>query len=399
MGVAGCARFCSEREARGMLPAIILSSHTMGLGVIRALGQMGVPSVVFYHEKRDMGYVSKYVRERYYVPHPERDQEGFIAALLEYGPRYTGCPMFPTSDAALSAVSQHIDALKPYYKPGFTEWAITQLFLDKKRTYALAEQVGVPAPKTMIPQSVAEAEQFAEQIEFPCLVKPCQSHLYYAVFKRKMVQVQTKEQMLQAYLEATDAGLEVMLQEIIPGRDDCGANYNAYFWDGQPLVEFTAQKIRNGPPTFGSPRVVMSKAIPEIIEPGRKILQAMGFYGYTCTEFKRDPRDGVYKLMEVNGRHNLSTLLAVKCGINFPWLHYQHLVYGTLPQARDFRTGVYWVDVLRDVGYSVKSFRQERYSLSQYVRPYLRPHVSAVFSLRDPRPFIKRIRDWTWHKH
>ncbi len=376
-----------------MLPAIVLSSHTMGLGVIRALGQMGVPSVVFYHEKRDMGYVSKYVQGRYHVPHPEHDQEGFIAALLEHGPRFAGCPMFPTSDAALSAASRHIDDLKAYYKPGFTEWTITQLFLDKKRTHALAQEAGVPAPKTIVPHSVAEAERFAEQIEFPCLVKPCQSHLYYAVFKRKMVQVQTKEQMLQAYLEAANAGLEVMLQELVPGADDCGANYNAYFWEGQPLVEFTAQKIRNGPPTFGSPRVVMSRTIPEIIEPGRKILQAMGFYGYACTEFKRDPRDGVYKLMEVNGRHNLSTLLAVKCGINFPWLHYQHLVYGTLPQASGFQTGVYWVDVLRDVGYSLKNFRQERLGWLGFIRPYLKPHVFAIIDWRDPRPFVKRSAD------
>lgn len=376
-----------------MQPAIVLSSHTMGLGVIRALGQMGVPTVVFYHEKRDMGYTSRYVQERYLVPHPAYDQDGFIAALLDHAPRFAGCPMFPTSDAALSAVSRHMDALKPHYKLGFTEWAITELFLDKKRTYALADANGVPAPKTIVPQSVAEAEQFAQQIEFPCLVKPCQSHLYYAVFKRKMVQAETAQQMVQVYLEATQAGLEVMLQEIIPGGDDCGVNYNAYFWDGEPLVEFTAQKIRNAPPTFGSPCVVLSKVIPEVIEPGRRILQAMGFYGYACTEFKRDPRDGVHKLMEVNGRHNLSTLLAVKCGINFPWLHYQHLVEGKLPQACEFRAGVYWIDLLRDVGYSVKSFRQERFGWSQYVRPYIKPHVFAILDWKDPKPFLKRSVD------
>lgn len=381
-----------------MQPAIVVSSHTMGLGVIRALGQMGVPSVVFYHEKRDMGYTSRYVRERHLVPHPVQDQEAFISALLDLAPRFEGCPMFPTSDAALSAVSRHIDALKPHYKPGFTEWAITGLFVDKKHTYALADANGVPAPRTIIPQSVAEAEQFARQIEFPCLVKPCQSHLYYAVFKQKMVQAETAQQMIAVYQEAARVGLDVMLQEIIPGGDDCGVNYNAYFWDGEPLVEFTAQKIRSAPPKFGSPRVVLSQVIPEVLEPGRKILRAMGFYGYACTEFKRDPRDGVYKLMEVNGRHNLSTLLAVKCGINFPWLHYQHLVSGTAPQASEYRTGVYWIDELRDIGYSIKSYRQERYRWSQYLRPYFQPHVFAILSLRDPKPFAKRLLDAVWHR-
>jgi len=122
----------------------------------------------------------------------------------------------------------------------------------------------------------------------------------------KMAEVDNPGQMIDAYRYATEAGCEVLLQEIIPGDDMNGVNYNSYFWEGRPLAEFTAKKVRGGPPGFGSPRVAISKHVPEVMEPGRRILQAMRFYGYSCTEFKRDARDGVYKLMEVNGRHNLS---------------------------------------------------------------------------------------------
>ncbi|MCZ7545989.1 MAG: hypothetical protein M5R40_21805 [Anaerolineae bacterium] len=221
-------------------------------------------------------------------------------------------------------------------------------------------------------------------------MKPCQSHLFYDQFKRKMVRVENLDEMLVAYRQAADAGLDVMLQEIIPGDDTHGVNYNAYVWEGQPLVEFTAEKVRNAPPWLGSPRVAISKAIPEVIEPGRAILNAMGFYGYSCSEFKRDARDGVYKLMEVNGRHNLSSLLAVRCGVNFPWLQYQHLVHGETPSARAADTGVYWIDFTRDVGYSAMYWRKERYTLRQYLRPYLRPHVFAIWDRKDPRPFLRR---------
>lgn len=44
-----------------MMQAVVLSSHTAGLGVIRALGYMGVPLTVFYYNKLDMGYVSRFV--------------------------------------------------------------------------------------------------------------------------------------------------------------------------------------------------------------------------------------------------------------------------------------------------------------------------------------------------
>lgn len=180
------------------------------------------------------------------------------------------------------------------------------------------------------------------------------------------------------------------MQEFVPGPDSCGANYNAYFWDGEPLVEFTARKVRNGPPAIGSPRVAFSEVIPEVVEPGRAILRGMGYYGYACTEFKMDAETGEYKLMEVNGRHNLSSLLAVRAGVNLPWLHYSHVMLGELPRQAPYRQGVYWTDVSRDVGYSVKALRAERYSLRQYLTPYVKPHIDAIAAWDDPMPFLKR---------
>jgi predicted ATP-grasp superfamily ATP-dependent carboligase len=204
-----------------------------------------------------------------------------------------------------------------------------------------------------------------------------------------MVRVDNHDQAIIAYQQATDAGLEVMLQEIIPGDDSQVVNYNSYFWNGEPLVEFTAQQLRKAPPKIGAPCVVMSKDIPEVINPGRRILQAMDFHGYSCTEFKRDSRDGVYKLMEVNGRHNRSALLAVHCGVNFPWLQYKHLVQGELPSTSDYKTGIYWISLDKDIAYSIEYLCKERYPIIRYIQPYLRPHVFAVLDCKDLKPFIK----------
>jgi hypothetical protein len=95
--------------------------------------------------------------------------------------------------------------------------------------------------------------------------------------------------------------------------------------------------------------------------------------------------------MEVNGRHNLSTLLAVRCGINFPWLQYRHLVCGEVPAAANYHKGVYWVDITRDLGYSALYLTRERYSPGEYLRPYFRPHVFAILDWKDVRPFVRRV--------
>jgi hypothetical protein len=134
---------------------------------------------------------------------------------------------------------------------------------------------------------------------------------------------------------------------------------------------------------------------------GRAILDALGFYGYSCTEFKRDPRDGIYKLMEVNGRHNLSSLLAVNCGINFPALHYRHLMLGELPEPQSnlspempaARRRLYWIDLSRDLAYHAPRVLRRQYSLRALLKPYLQPHVFAILDWHDLRPFLKRLLD------
>jgi predicted ATP-grasp superfamily ATP-dependent carboligase len=110
-------------------------------------------------------------------------------------------------------------------------------------------------------------------------------------------------------------------------------------------------------------------------------------------EFKQDPNDGIYKLMEINARHNRSSLLAVRCGINFPWVEYHHRLYGHLPQTNGYRKGLYWIDAAKDLAAIPKYIRRGEFSLWGQLKPYLRPNVFAVFSFKDPLPFIKRSAD------
>jgi D-aspartate ligase len=370
--------------------AIVISGHTMGLGVVRSLGVKGIPIVLFHHDERDMAHKSRYVTRSIRTVSPEHDEQGFIEELLTYGAREGGGILMPTSDESVVALAHHQENLAEYFTVACPDWSVVKRFVEKKHTYALASELGIPVPRTFCPTSREEAREFARQLDMPCLVKPSQSHLFYTHFKSKMFPVDSVDKLMEVYNNAAKAGLEVMLQEFIPGDDCQGVNYNSYFWEGRCIVEFTARKVRNAPPTYGSPRVAISEQVPEIIEPGRKILEAVGYSGFACTEFKKDTRDGIYKLMEVNVRHNLSSMLAVSCGINFPWIEYQHRVHGVLPTQADFEVNKYWIDITRDLGYSVKFFRQERFSFRDYVRPYIGRHVFAILDWKDPKPFLRR---------
>lgn len=381
------------RKPKELKPAVVLATHNIGLGVMRALGQYGVPIVAIYYQKQDMGYVSKYVKEKVPAPHPEKSEKQFIDLLIDCAKRYANGILIPTDDATLVAVSKHKTLLANYYIVACADWEITKRIIDKKYTYELAESLGIPAPKTIVPQNKTDVQKYAEDATYPCLVKPRQSHRYLEAFGRKMLKVNNFDELISAYKEASQAGMEVLLQEYIPGEDSAGVNYNSYFWNNNPLVEFTAQKVRISPPEFGVPGVVVSKHISEILMPGRKILQALSYSGYSCTEFKKDPRDGVYKLMEINGRYNRSLLLSVKCGINFPLIEYKHRAIGEVPSTISYKDGIYWIDSAKDILASIQYRKRSQFSLIQYIKPYLKPHTFAVLDIKDPMPFIKRCID------
>ncbi len=373
-------------------PAVVVSGHTMALAVVRSLGEAGVPVAVMHYDARDIAQASRYVVADVTLPSPLADESRFVDALVDQGRRFEGAILVPASDEAAVAVSRHKSRLQEHYVVATPEWEITERFIDKSRTAALADANGIPAPRTVVPRSPEDLEALAAEIGLPLLLKPAESHLFFEQFRRKMFRVETLADLRSRYALAVDAGLTVMLQEIIPGPDSSVVNYNAYFWQGDALAEFTARQLRKAPPTLGSPRVAVSERIPGVIEPGRAILRAMGFYGFACTEFKLDSRDGTYKLIEVNGRHNLSGMLAVRCGVNFPLLQYRHLAEGILPTPARFRQGVYWTDLFRDAGYSLAYLRRQPIRPADCLAPYARRHCDAILDRHDMAPFWARFR-------
>ena len=139
--------------------AVILSSHTIGLGVIRALGQMGVPITVIYYEKIDMGHRSKYVKKKIFSPHPENSEDEFIDLLIKQASTGNRNLLVPADDATLLTVSKHKDFLSQYYEVACSGWDVTKQFLDKKYTYNIADQLGVPTPKTITPKSNSDLRE------------------------------------------------------------------------------------------------------------------------------------------------------------------------------------------------------------------------------------------------
>ena len=373
-----------------LAPALVLSSHLAAMGTIRCFGVAGVPVVNIHYADSDFAYMLRHVRDRVRSPHPEHDEQGFVDVLLDCAHRFGRCLIVPANDATLGVVSRRKRELEAHHVVAAADWSVIEKVIDKRHTYELAHAIGVPAPRTESPDSRADVERIAATFMFPCLVKPRVSHRYAELFGAKLARVHTASELVAEYDRTAAAGIDVMVQEYIPGDDRHSFNYNSYRARGES-IEFTAQKLRLAPPEFGLPRVVVSREVPELIAPARRILEALDYTGYSCTEFKLDPRDGVHKLMEVNGRVNRSILHPLASGLNFPWIIYRDLILGesTSASPRD-PAPAYWIDLASDVRYSLRGWRSEGQGWRGYLRPYAGRKVFAVGDGMDVMPFLKR---------
>ncbi len=373
----------------GTMPVLVLSGHVIGLGVARALGAASIPVHIATYETGDFAHASRYVHGRFETPKPA-DTAAFIQSLLEIGRETGPALLVPGDDASLLAISRNRSALETIYRLACPPMETVEKFVDKTTAYQLVGAAGVPVPRTLYVHSAKEAGDAAEEIGYPCIVKPTESHFYYDHFGVKFRHVSKRSEAEAAFTEARDAGVKTMVQEFIVGDDRMGVNYNAYAVDGETKVEFTARKARMSPPGEGVPSLVRSARVEEVMELGRKALKAVGLSGYSCTEFKWDERKKRYVFFEINGRYNRSNLLATCCGINFPAIEYNHRIHGKTPAAAAFREKVWWVDEFKDLSSFPRWVRLSPANILTFWRPHLWRPRCATFSWSDPMPFLYR---------
>ncbi len=371
--------------------AIILGGGIMGLTGIRALAKRNIETILVYCDTKDLATASKYLKKSFLAPHPEKQETGFINFLINLSDEYSGSIILPTDDEYLTSVSKFKEKLSQHFIVACNNFDVITKLINKSFIYDIANKSGIPTPRNRVTNDNKVAIKFVNQIGFPCLIKPSQSHIYFKLFGKKMAKVSDNDSLEKELVNAALQNLVVMIQEFIPGNDKDNYSYWGYRDNGSFYSEATAQKVRNDPPGTGSPRVQVTKYISELIPLARKILDALDYQGYANVEFKKDHRTNEYKFMEINPRINRCMLQAIAGGIDYPWIIYNHLKNGILPEPVKCEDGIYWVDIGKDIIRSFQFRKIEKYSLKEYLNPYFNEHVFAILSLSDIGPFIKRL--------
>jgi D-aspartate ligase len=371
--------------------ALVIGGDHTGLGVARSLGRRGIPVVVL-DAQLSVSLFSRYVTRVVRVKNL-LDERATVDAVLETGERFNlrNWVLFPTRDETVVAFARHRDELAKFFKVTTPDWASVQWAWDKKNTYEMAEKLGIPCPQTFNPRSLEELEPLYAKL--PLAIKPAvKEHFFYAT-RAKAWRAETPEELRNLYARASRqiSAEEILVQEIIPGDGDCQFSYCAFYRDGATPSVLTAVRSRQHPREFGrAATYVESVDVPEIEELSERFLKAIHYYGVVEIEYKRDPRDGKYKLLDVNARTWGFQSLGAPAGVDFAYLLYADQVGEPVGSYRG-RAGVGWIRFITDLPIALSELLHGRITWKAYFRSLGRTRAEAVFCKEDPLPSLAEI--------
>lgn len=382
----------SINDTMGKKGVVIIGDHVQSLGIIRSLGREKIPVYLLNDRSLCIGRFSKFLKKFFICPSFEDTQD-----LVEYLIHLAGEEnikdwlLWPTNDACVYAVSTHKTDLEKYYKIATPSWGIVQFALNKKLTYSIAERCNIPYPKTAYPATLDAIIAIGQTITYPVILKPAVMHHYFKKARKKAIIVRNSHELIENYqvmISIIDPS-EIMVQEIIPGRPGFLYSFCSLFSDGNVLAKCIAQRRRQKPMDCGKGTTFAeSMFIPELEKYGTALLNEIGYYGLSEIEFKKDPRDGQYKLLEINARTWLWHSLAIRCGVNFPFLQYRDLMEGHVEPVLSFRKNIKWMHFYTDFAISVNEILHRKMSLGDYLHSLQGEKEAGVFSKDDMMPFI-----------
>jgi len=395
MNVGKTNLFAAGRTTAGGLEkpigAVVVGGDYQGLGIVRSLGRRQVPTCII-DDERSIARFSRYATHSVAVA-SLRDERLTVDTVLNIGHRLNlrGWVLYPTRDETVAAFARYRPMLTEWFRVPTGDWNRIQWVWDKRNTYRLAKELGIPTPQTWYPRDLDELEQI--QTDFPLALKPAiKEHFIYAT-KAKGWRANNRAELRELFQRAaTQVGPgEVMIQDLIPGDGRQQFAYCAFIKEGRAVGSMVVRRRRQHPEEFGrASTFVETIELPLLEQLSERFLCAIDYYGLVELEYKLDPRNGEYKLLDVNARTWGYHTLGPGAGVDFPYMLFADQV-GEQVKARRARAGVTWIRLVTDLPTGIVQILNGHLDWRAYLRSLKSFQVEAVFSREDPLPGLAEL--------
>jgi biotin carboxylase len=278
---------------------------------------------------------SRYCAGSFRHPSYDHDPRGFMAAIREVLIARQPAVCMP-ADEDIFVFAEYAEILRDLPVRMAVAPSATLRRLDNKyESVKLAGSLGIPVPATIRPANVEEIAAFAREHPGPLIMKLVRSSASRGLY---VLQPERLRETVPGILEKSGTSFgDFIVQERIQGT---GYGVSMLFDHGQLKASFTHRRLRELSPAGGPSTLRQSIRQPELEAHAGLLLRHVGYHGVAMVEFKHDEVSGKVWFLEVNPRWWGSLALAVRAGVDFPYLYYRMALGENLPPPPEYRTGV-----------------------------------------------------------
>ncbi|MGZ6284041.1 MAG: carboxylate--amine ligase [Ktedonobacterales bacterium] len=356
----------------GSYDALVLDAALrQSLVSVRSLGRRGLHVAALESAGMAPAFSSRWCRQVFHAPafvESTQPYLHYLERLLEQTPARV---LIASSDASVALLREHRERLERRTSIALARAPALALGINKALTLDEAQRQGLGVPRAVMVTAPGEVPGAIAEIGLPAVVKPVESWVRGDGQALRMTArlVTTADETCRAVDDLTSMGTPVLFQQFLSGRCEAISFLYAH---GHIYARFAQWAKRMEPPLGGTSVWRQSIALPSDLDDyAEQLVRELGLEGYSEVEFRRDSAGRAY-LMEINPRLSASVEVAVRAGVDFPYLLYQWASGQPIDYVNGYRTGVWMRYFAGDVRTTLRAVWLER------GRPGVAPPIRAV---------------------
>jgi len=261
---------------------------------------------------------------------------------------------------------------------------------DKSLLYRLCEQHGAVVPVTVMPRRREELEEILRVAAFPVILKNSDPVARRPENMQLSTMIARDRVEALAVFEATNWQVpNILVQECLPDGPEYRWVVSAYVdRKGDCAVACTGRKLREHPPGAGCTALGVCEENRPLQREAVRFLDSVGYRGIADLDYRLDPRDGRFKLLDLNPRQGANfRLFGADNGMDVVRAMYLDLTDQPVPPCRP-RDGRRWAVEPFDLWASARYFDAGELSLGAWLRSYRGVEELAWLNADDPVPAI-----------
>ena len=363
---------------------LVTDGEKHSLGMVRSLGKLGIDVSVIASKESSLPFYSKYCK--HFLVCPELDDERKYIDFLEKILKTCIYDMIiPVGYRTNQIISKNREQLSRWVRLEVVHSEKMEIALNKKKTYQVAQNIGIPYPETVYPESFQDLIDLSTTIRYPIVIKGLQE-----AGRNIVAYARNRDELLQNFSRLCEennlTGENLpMLQEYIQGR---GYGFFALYQHGTCKKIFMHRRIREYPVSGGASACAQSFYDSRLKDYGIRLLDALEWHGVAMVEFKGNEQTGDYKMLELNPKFWGSLDLAIAAGVDFPHYLHQMALGEDLVYSEEYYKNLrfHW-PFNGDIQHVIKNIR----SILPFLYDLFNPDTRNNVELADIKPNLREL--------